>query len=86
MGWLKRSTEPDISRHLLRDEGEVIVDIVRKHWVVYVIPMLIGYLSLVAFAMFLFSDPDIAWLPLLIGFGLLGWAAYRALRSTSTAS
>ncbi len=80
MGWLKRTfTEPDIRRHLLRDEGEDIVDIVRKHWVVYIIPMLIGYLALVAFAMFLFSDPDVAWLPLVIGFGLLGYATIRAL-------
>ena len=46
MGWLTRMTEPDIGRHLLRDEGEDIVDIVRKHWVVYVGPMLIGYLAL----------------------------------------
>ena len=38
MGWLKRMTEPDIGRHLLRDEGEDIVDIVRKHWVVYIGP------------------------------------------------
>jgi hypothetical protein len=30
--------DPDIGRHLLREEGEVIVDIVRKHWVVYVVP------------------------------------------------
>jgi hypothetical protein len=80
VGWLKQTfIEPDISRHLLRDEGEVIVDIVRKHWVVYVIPMLISYLALVAFALFLFSDPDVAWLPLVIGLGLLWYATYRAL-------
>jgi hypothetical protein len=80
VGWLKRTfTEPDIRRHLLRDEGEDIVDIVRKHWVVYIIPMLISYLALVAFAAFLFSNLEIAWLPLVIGFVLLGWGAYRAL-------
>ena len=79
MGWLKRMTEPDIGRHLLRDEGEDIVDIVRKHWVVYIVPMLIAYLALVAFAAFLFSDLETAWVPLLVGFLLLGWAASRAL-------
>ena len=79
MGWLKRMAEPDIGRHLLRDEGEDFVDIVRKHWVVYVGPMLIGYLALVAFAAFLFSNLDTAWVPLLIGFLLLGWGASRAL-------
>ena len=80
MGWLKRTlTEPDIRRHLLRDEGEDIVDVVRKHWVVYIVPMLIFYLALVAFAAFLFSNLEYAWLPLVIGFVLLGWGAYRAL-------
>jgi hypothetical protein len=80
MGLLKRMTEPDIGSHLLRDEGEDIVDIVRKHWVVYIFPMLIGYLALIAFAAFLFSDLKTAWVPLLIGFLLLGWAAARAMR------
>ena len=80
MGWLKRTfTEPDIRRHLLRDEGEDIVDVVRKHWVVYIIPMLISYLAIVAFAVFLFSDPDVAWLPFVIGLVLLGYATIRAL-------
>ena len=80
MGWLRRTlTEPDIGRHLLRDEGEVIVDIVRKHWVVYIIPMLICYLALVAFAAFLFSDLGVAWLPLVIGFALLSWGGWRGL-------
>jgi hypothetical protein len=40
MGLLASVTEPDIRRHLLRDEGEVIVDEVRKHWVAYVRPVL----------------------------------------------
>src|SRR5688500_10310247 len=31
---------PDIRRHLLREEGEVIVDEVRHHWIVYVLPAL----------------------------------------------
>jgi hypothetical protein len=73
-------TEPDIGSHLLRDEGEDIVDIVRKHWVVYIFPMLIAYLALIAFAAFLFTDLKNAWVPLVIGFLLLGWAAARAMR------
>ena len=43
MGWLRRTlTDPDIRQHLLRDEGEVIVDVVRKHWFVYLWPAFIG--------------------------------------------
>src|SRR6188472_4113501 len=33
-------TDPDIGRHLLRDEGEVVVDVVHHHWVAYTLPLL----------------------------------------------
>jgi hypothetical protein len=80
VGWLRRTlTDPDISRHLLREEGEVIVDIVRKHWVVYVVPTILGYLGLVSLGAFLFSDLDLAWFPLALGFALIGWGAWKAL-------
>jgi hypothetical protein len=80
VGWLRRTlTDPDISRHLLREEGEVIVDIVRKHWVVYIAPTILGYLGLVSLGAFLFSDLDLAWFPLALGFGLLGWGGWKAL-------
>ncbi len=80
MGWIRRTlTDPDIGRHLLRDEGEVIVDIVRKHWVVYVLPAVIAYFGLVSLGIFLFSDLDLALFPLLVGIGLLLWGGYRAL-------
>jgi len=80
VGWIRRTlTDPDIGRHLLRDEGEVIVEIVRKHWVVYVMPTIIGYLGLVSLGVFLFSDLDLAWFPLILGFGLLLWAGWKAL-------
>ena len=46
-GWLRRTfTDPRIGRHLLRDEGEVIVDEVHKHWVVYIKPFLEGLVAL----------------------------------------
>jgi membrane protein YdbS with pleckstrin-like domain len=37
LSWI---TEPDVGRFLLRDEDEVVVDEVRRHWVVYVQPAL----------------------------------------------
>ena len=80
MNWLRSSlTDPDIGRHLLRDEGEVIVDVVRKHWCVYVIPTLICYLGLVALAATLFSKVDSAWIPLVAGVALLLWGGRKAL-------
>ena len=80
MGWLRRTlTDPDIGRHLLRDEGEVIVDVVRKHWVVYVVPSLICCLGLLALGGFVFSEVELAWLPLGLGLGLLAWGGWKAL-------
>jgi hypothetical protein len=80
VGWLRRTlTDPDIGRHLLRDEGEVIVDIVRKHWVVYIMPTVIGYLGLVSLGAFLFSDLNLAWVPLALGLALLVWGGWKAL-------
>ena len=36
---LARITEPDVGRYLLREEDEVVVDEVRRHWIVYVLPV-----------------------------------------------
>lgn len=80
MPWLPRFlTEPDIGRHLLRDEGEVIVDEVRKHWVVYVVPAAVALVGMFFLWLFLVASVRIAWLPLVIGLVLLLWAGWRAL-------
>ena len=71
--------DPQIGRHLLRDEGEVIVDEVRKHWVVYIVPALLAAGGVLLLAVFAVSSVKVAWLPLLGAFLLFGWAAWRAL-------
>jgi hypothetical protein len=73
--------DPQIGRHLLRDEGEVIVDEVRKHWVVYVGPALTALAGLVMVGLFVVAPVSIAWLPLLAGVALFCWAGWRALRA-----
>ena len=79
MGWFARTFDPKIGTHLLRDEGEVIVDEVPHHWVVYVVPMLECALAVGLFYVFLLSPVDIAWLPLLLAFGVLAHAAWKSL-------
>ncbi len=80
MPWLRDTfVDPDIGRHLLREEGEVIVDVVRKHWVVYVLPAVVGLLGLTCVAAALVSTLDVALLPLLIGIAMLAWSAWKAL-------
>lgn len=73
-------TDPDIRRHLLREEGEVIVDEVRHHWVAFVRPTLacLGALFLLVCAPFV--DIDIAWFFLILAFALMLYAGWVALR------
>ncbi len=37
---LFRIFDPKVRRHLISDEGEVVIDEVRHHWVVFTMPML----------------------------------------------
>ncbi len=71
--------DPDIRRHLLREEGEVIVDEVLHHWVVFVLPALEAAAGIVVLYLFLISPVQVAWLPLLLGFGILGHAGWKIL-------
>ena len=80
-------TDPEIGRHLLRDEGEVIVDEVRKHWVVYVVPALIALAGFALLVLFPLTDVDLASVPLVLGLGLLAVLAaiiYRISQIDST--
>ena len=79
MGWVRRTFDPHIRKHLLRDEGEVIVDEVLHHWVVYVVPMLEGLLGVGVFYLFLVAPVDVAWAPFAGAFLIWAHAAWRAI-------
>ena len=79
MGWVRRTFDPKIRKHLLRDEGEVIVDEVLHHWVVYIVPTLEAVLGVGIFYLFLLAPVDIAWLPFTLAFLVWGHASWRAL-------
>lgn len=81
MGLLQNLTEPDIRKHLLREEGEVIVDEVHKHWVAYlrsVVETVLGLALLVAFP---FLDLDLAWFPFVLAMALFAHAGWKALHA-----
>ena len=78
-GWWRRALDPRIGKHLLREEGEVIVDEVPHHWVLFTVPALESVLALVLFWLFLASSVEIAWLPLLLAVGVFGHTAWKAL-------
>jgi len=79
MGWASRTFDPKIRKHLLREEGEVIVDEVLHHWVVFVVPCLEALVGLGFLYLFLISPVSIAWLPMLIGAAILAHAGWKAL-------
>ncbi len=79
MGWLSRAVDPGIHKHLLRDEGEVIVDEVRHHWVVYIVPTLEVVVGLLVFYVFLIAPVDLAWFPFVLAFVIWAHAGYKAL-------
>ncbi|MGH3385123.1 MAG: PH domain-containing protein [Nocardioidaceae bacterium] len=78
--WLLRSlADPRIEKHLLADEGEHVVDEVKHHWAVYVIPFLECVIGVLLLVLFVFSDMRVAWLVLLVAIGLFGMAGWKAL-------
>jgi len=79
MGLIRTLTDPNIREHLLRDEGEVIVDEVRHHWVVHVIPVLEMLVAVALLVVFPFIDLDLAWLPFVVAFLILAHAGWKSL-------
>jgi hypothetical protein len=79
-GWFWRIANPHVQNHILAGEGEVIIEEVHHHWVVYLraIAEVLG--GIVVFIVFLFSPVRVAWLPFLIAVVLFVHASYLALR------
>ncbi len=72
--------DPRIAKHLLRDEGEVIVDEVRHHWAAYVRPAVEAIAGIALLLLSGVAPVDLAWGPILLAFGVLGHAGWLALR------
>lgn len=79
MGLVGALTDPNIRKHLLRDEGEVIVDEVKHHVIVYLVPVLEVLLAIGLLVAFPFVDIDLAWFPFLLAFVILAHAGWRSL-------
>jgi hypothetical protein len=78
--WLWRTfADPRVESHLLVEEGERIVDEVRHHGVAYGMPITEVFVAIGLFVLFLFSDVDVAWFPLLASFVILLHAGWNAL-------
>lgn len=79
MGVLRALTDPRVGRHLLRDEGEVVVDEVRHHWVAYARPVLEAVAALALLVAVPFAPLSVAWVPLVLAALVALHAAWSAL-------
>jgi hypothetical protein len=69
-----------VGRHLLRDEGEVVVDVVYHHWAAYTIPLLESALAVLMLGATATVPAAISTAPFLVALGLFGHAAWGAAR------
>jgi PH (Pleckstrin Homology) domain-containing protein len=72
--------DADIGKHLLRDEGEVIVDVVHHHWAAYTVPLLECALAVLLLGATSVVPVQISSLPFVLALGLFGHAAWGAAR------
>ena len=59
-------TDPNIAKHLLREEGEVIVDEVLRHWAAYIRPSIEAVLAIALLVITPFISVDLASVPLIV--------------------
>ncbi len=71
--------DPRIDRHLIADQGEVVIDEVRKHWaaIVGAVLELLGAFAIVLLSFFV--PPRAWWVPALVGAAVALHASWRIL-------
>lgn len=78
--WFLRSAlDPHVEKYLLVSEGERIIDEVRRHWVVYALPVLECLLAMLLVIWYLANNPYYSWPVFWLALGLLVHAAWRAM-------
>ncbi len=87
LGRLRAARDRRVQRRLLREadgidgEEDVLADgQVHHHWIVYTGPALEGLLGLLTASLILVSAMDVAWVWGVLGAGIVGHAAMRALQ------
>lgn len=73
--------DPRVERHLIADEGEVIVDEVRKHWAAIVGAVLEMLAAVPAVLLLAWVPQQIYWLPLFLALFLLLHGLWRILQA-----
>lgn len=71
--------EQEIGAHLLADEGEQVIDVVRHHWIVYSRSVTESLIALLLWVCAVVGPIQFGWLFLLAGLGVLIHAAWYTL-------
>jgi hypothetical protein len=80
IGWFRRTfADPRVDDHLLLEEGEIVVDEITKHWLVYVRPAIEGFLAAELVLTGVFVPLRVVWIPWGLALLLAGHGASKAL-------
>jgi len=71
--------DPRIEKHLIADQGEVVIDEVRKHWAATVGATLELFAGAIVLLLSLFVGPDAWWVPAAVGALIVLHASWRLL-------
>ncbi|WP_395244484.1 PH domain-containing protein [Agromyces sp. MMS24-K17] len=71
--------DPGIDRHLIADQGEVVIDEVRKHWAATVSAALELFGGVIVLLLAFFVPPQAWWVPGAIGLAITAHASWRML-------
>lgn len=73
---LAKFVDPQVDRLLIADEGEVVIDEVRRHWVALTVPVLGLIVTMPLFVAMPYAGRG--WpVPCALGLALLGWCLWR---------
>ena len=73
--------DPRVDRHLIADEGEVIIDEVRKHWAAVVGPTLEVIAAIPVLLLILWLPSQAYWVPMFLALGLAVHGLWRILQA-----
>ena len=71
--------DPRIEKHLIADQGEVVIDEVRKHWAAVVSAMLEMVGGVIVLLLAFLLPAEAWWLPVILGGAIVTHAAWRIL-------
>jgi hypothetical protein len=78
-GLWRTAFDPRVSDHLISDEGEIVVDEVRRHPMAFLGPGLLSFLGILIMITTIWVPIDLAWLPLIIGLVLVVVGGFKML-------